>query len=133
MLVHCNRPIAGQEMLMDRIRFVTQGDQRILLLDFTNCTAQEVSAIADQAPAIVAQEPSGSVLVVADFSGAEFSRNAVEHIKFATVFDRAYIKRAAWVLTGNLPKALYDAVRHFSAREFPVFATREEALNYLVS
>ena len=94
---------------MDRIRFVTQGDQRILLLDFTNCTAQEVSAIADQAPAIEAQEPSGSVLVVADFSGAEFSRNAVEHIKFATVFDRAYIKRAAWVLTGNLPKALYDA------------------------
>jgi len=73
---------------MDRIRFVTQGDQRILLLDFTNCTAQEVSAIADQAPAIVAQEPSGSVLVVADFSGAEFSRNAVEHIKIATVFDR---------------------------------------------
>src|SRR5664279_3729176 len=92
MLVHCNPPTAGQETHMDRIRFVTQGDQRILLLDFTNCTAQEVSAIADQAPAIVAQEPSGSVLVVADFSGAEFSRNAVEHIKFATVFDRAYIK-----------------------------------------
>jgi hypothetical protein len=90
---------------MDRIRFVTQGDQRILLLDFTNCTAQEVSAIADQAPAIVAQEPSGSVLVVADFSGAEFSRNAVEHIKIATVFDRAYIKRAAWVLTGNLVRS----------------------------
>jgi hypothetical protein len=96
---------------MDRIRFVTQGDQRILLLDFTNCTAQEVSAIADQAPAIVAQEPSGSVLVVADFSGAEFSRNAVEHIKFATVFDRVYIKRAAWVLTGNLPKAVKPAGR----------------------
>ena len=36
---------------MDRIRFVTRGDQRILLLDFTSCTAQEVSAIADQAPA----------------------------------------------------------------------------------
>jgi hypothetical protein len=133
MLVHCNRPTAGQETLVDRIRFVTQGDQRILLLDFTNCTAQEVSAIADQAPAIVAREPSGSVLVVADFSGAELSRNAVEHIKIATAFDRAYIKRAAWVLTGNLPKALYDAVRHFSTREFPVFATREEALNYLVS
>src|ERR1017187_2612579 len=86
MLVHCNRPTAGQETLMDRIRFVTQGDQRILLLDFTNCTAQEVSAIADQAPAIVAQEPSGSVLVVADFRGAEFSRNAT----------RCWAWRAAW-------------------------------------
>ncbi len=118
---------------MGGIRFVTYDDMRILLLDFTNCTAQEVSAIADQVPATVVKEPSGSVLLLADFSGAEFSRDAVEHIKIATVFDRAYIKRAAWVLTGNLPKALYDAVRHFSAREFPVFATRQEALNYLVS
>ena len=48
-------------------------------------------------------------------------------------FDRAHIKRAAWVLSENLSKTLYDSVRSFSAREFPVFATREEALDYLVS
>jgi len=28
---------------------------------------------------------------------------------------------------------LYDSIRSFSAREFPVFATREQALEYLVS
>jgi hypothetical protein len=33
----------------------------------------------------------------------------------------------------NIVDLGYDAVRHFSAREFPVFATREEALNDLVS
>jgi hypothetical protein len=73
------------------------------------------------------------VLVVADFSGAEFDREAVEHIKIATAFDRAHVKRAAWVLTENLPKVLYDSVRQFSAREFTVFGTREEALDYVVS
>jgi len=37
------------------------------------------------------------------------------------------------VLTENLPKAMYDSVRSFSAREIPTFASREEALEYLVS
>ena len=118
---------------MDRIQFVTHRGQRVLVLDFTGCTPEEVGAISDQVPAIVTKEPSGSVMVVADFSGAEFDREAVEHIKIAVAFDRAYIKRAAWVLTENLPKTLYDSIRSFSAREFPVFGSREEALDYLVS
>jgi hypothetical protein len=118
---------------MERLRFVTHRDQRVFLLDFTNCTPEEIAAISDQVPAVVTREPSGSVLVVADFSGAEFDRDAVEHIKIATAFDRAHVKRAAWVLTENLPKVLYDSVRQFSAREFTVFGTREEALDYVVS
>jgi len=118
---------------MERLRFLTHRGQRVLLLDFTNCTPDEISAISDEAPAVVTNEPRGSVLVVADFSGAQFDREAVEHIKIATAFDRAHVKRAAWVLTENLPKALYDSVRQFSAREFPVLETREEALDYVVS
>jgi hypothetical protein len=120
-------------MHVDRIRFVTHRGHRVLLLDFTNCKAEEVAAICDQAPAIVMQEPVGSVLALADFSGTELNRDAVEHIKIATAYDRAHVKRAAWVLTENLPKALYDSVRSFSAREFPVFPTLQEALDYLVS
>jgi hypothetical protein len=118
---------------MERLRFVTHCDHRVLLLDFTNCSPDEIAAVADQVPAVVTREPSGSVLVVADYSGAEFDRAAVEHIKIATAFDRAHIRRAAWVLTENLPKVLYDSVRQFSAREFPVFTTREEALDYVVT
>lgn len=118
---------------MERVRFETHRDQRILLLDFTNCTPEEIGEIADQVPAIVTREPQESVLVVADFSGAEFDRDAVEHIKIATAFDRGHVKRAAWVLTENLPKTLYDSVRRFSAREFPVFHTRQEALDYVIT
>jgi hypothetical protein len=118
---------------MERLRFLTHCDRRVLLLDFTNCSPAEIAAISDEAPAVVTREPSGSVLVVADFSGAEFDRSAVEHIKIATAFDRGHVRRAAWVLTENLPKVLYDSVRQFSARDFPVFNTREEALDYVVS
>ena len=118
---------------MDRIHFIMHHGQRILLLDFTGCTPEQIAEISDQAPALVTSEPAGSVCVVADFTGAEFSRAAVERIKIATAIDKRYIKRAAWVLDHNLPKALYDSVRTFSARDFPVFSTRVEALDFLVT
>ena len=118
---------------MERISFMTHHGHRILFLDFTDCNAEQVAEISDQVPSVVAQEPAGSVLALADFTGAAFTREAVEHIKIATAIDKPRVKRAAWVLADNLPKALYDSVRTFSTREFPVFATREAALEYLVS
>jgi hypothetical protein len=126
-------PNAGQEKLMDRIRFVIHRGRRILLVDFTGCSDEEVAAMADRVPEVVTREPVGSLLVLGDFSDAEFTRDAVERIKVASALDRPHIKRAAWVLTENLPKALYDSIRSFSAREIPVFATRAEAMDYLVS
>ena len=118
---------------MDRIQFITHRDQRILLVDCSQCMAGEVATIADLLPDFVTREPLGSVLVLADFSGAQFSREAVEHVKIAAVFDRPHLKRSAWVLTENLPKAFYDSILSFSARQIPTFATREEAMEYLVS
>jgi hypothetical protein len=118
---------------MDPIRFVTHQGQRILLLDFRESTPDQVADLSSRVPDVITREPKGSVLVVADFSGVTFNREIVERIKIATAIDRPHIKRAAWVLTENLPKALYDSIRSFSAREIPVFDSREKAMDYLVS
>jgi hypothetical protein len=118
---------------MDRIQFVTHQNQRILLVDCTDCTEEEVAALADRLPGFVTKEPAGSVLLLGDFTRARFNKESVEHVKIAAVFDRPHLKRSAWVLTENLPKALYDSIRAFSQRDLPIFRTREEALNYLVS
>jgi len=118
---------------MQRLQFVTHRGQRILLVDYTNCTADEVAEIADKAPLIITQEPPGSLLLLVDFTGAGFNKETVEHIKIAAAIDKAHIKRDACVLDASLPKALYDSVRAFSTRELPIFPTREAALDYLVS
>ncbi len=118
---------------MDRIRFITHREQRVLLVDFTDCTAEEVAVIADWVPDTVRKEPLGSVRLLADFSRAQFTRESVERVKIAAALNRPHLKRSAWVLSENLPKALYDSIRSFSAREIPLFATREEALEHLVS
>ncbi|HZU41824.1 MAG TPA: hypothetical protein VE994_04065 [Terriglobales bacterium] len=116
---------------MERIRFIQHSGQRVLLVDFRNCTSEEVTNLTSQVRQVVGQEPKGSVLALADFSGAQFSREAVTRIKEVTAMDRPFVKRAAWVGTENLPKVFYDAIRTFSVREFPVFKTREAALDYL--
>ena len=116
---------------MERIRFIEHKGQRVLLLDFRNCSPDEVILVSSQARPLIAQEAKNSVLVLADFTGAQFSRDAVNRIKEVTAMDRPFVKRAAWVGTENLPKVFYDAIRTFSVREFPVFKTREAALDYL--
>jgi hypothetical protein len=117
---------------MDRIRVITHQGQRILFVDCTDCQADEVAKIADLVPNAVEQEPSGTVLLLADFTNTQLSREAMERIKIAAAFNRRHLKRSAWVLTGNLPKPAHNSVERFSTREIPVFSTRDEALAYLV-
>lgn len=82
-------------------------------------------------PKAVTQEPKGSVLLLADFTHSQLPRETVEPIKIAAVFNRPYLKRSAWVLTGKLSMPAHNAVEKFSIREIPTFATRDEALEYL--
>src|SRR5512146_2809706 len=116
----------------DRVRFITHQGQRILLVDCSDCTAAQVATISDLVPSYVTAEPEGSVLLLADFSDAQIDRDALEHLKIATVFDRPHLKRSAWVVTPSFPKAFYAPVKAFSVRDLPTFKTREEALSYLV-
>jgi hypothetical protein len=118
---------------MERIVFLTFRNHQVLLADCSDCSPDELAAVIDDVPKHVTVHPHGSVLLLADFSRSIFTKETVEHLKIAAVFDRPHVKRSAWVLTQNLPKALYESVRTFSGREIATFETREEALEYLVT
>jgi hypothetical protein len=117
----------------DRIRFVEHRGRQILLADLSHCTAREVEKIALLVPSYVTSEPRGSVLLLADFTGAEFDRIAIERLKESAVFDRPHLKRSAWVGIERLPKVFYEHIKTFSQRDLPAFKTREEAMDWLVS
>jgi hypothetical protein len=116
----------------NRVGFIVHKGKQVLVLDFTNCAPEEVKSVSDEARLIIAAQPQNSVLVLADFTGAQFSRDAVTRIKEVTTYDRPYVKRAAWVHTESLPKVFYDAIKTISQREFPIFATRERAFDFLL-
>ncbi len=117
---------------MGRVSHITFRGYTVLLADCSDCDPDQLAAVIDDVPLHVTKEPHGSVLLLADFSRSVFNKDTVEHLKLAAVFDRPHLKKSAWVLTENLPKALYDSIRTFSGREIRTFATRDEALEYLI-
>ncbi len=116
----------------ERIRFVTYKNTKVLLVDLSNCTADEVSQLCHLVPSYVTAEPRGSLLLLADFSGAKFDKAAVASLKEGTVYDRPHLKRSAWVGTETLAKVFYENIKAFSQRDLPTFETRDEALDWLV-
>lgn len=116
-----------------RVRFLVHKRQPILLVDFTHCTAQQMLQVVEQVQAEIAKHPPDSLLTLADYTGAQVDKAAATRIQEALVFDRPKVKRSAWVGTENLPKAFYEKFKAFSQRDFPRFASREEALEWLVS
>lgn len=124
-------PLRKLWSVTDRIRFITHRRKQILLVDLSNCSAAQVQEIVRAVPEYVTTQPRASVLILSDFTGALFDDEAVRVMKEAAVFDKPFIKKTAWVGAENLPKVFSQSIRSFSRREFPSFATREEALAWL--
>jgi len=117
---------------MDRILFLTFRNRQVLVADCSDCSPEELAALIDEVPKHVTKQPLGTVLVLADFSRSVLTKETVEHLKLAAVFDRPHLEKSAWVLTESLDKTLYQSIRTFSRREIRTFPTREQALKYLV-
>ncbi|HZP17416.1 MAG TPA: hypothetical protein VFB00_05600 [Terriglobales bacterium] len=117
----------------ERIRFITHRGKQILLVDLSQSSPEEVTQISKLVPSYVSSQPRGSVLLLADFTGAKVDKDALTALKEATVYDRPHLKRSAWVGVASLPKVYYENIKSFSRRDLPAFQTREEALEWLVA
>ncbi len=119
--------------MYERIRFIDHQGKKILLVDFSNCPANEVERIARAVPDYVTVNPRGSVLVLTDFSGASFDRDALRAMKETAVFDKPFVKKSALLGTESLPAQFYEELISFSRRELLILKTREEALDWLAT
>jgi hypothetical protein len=116
---------------VERLRYIEHRGKRILLADVSACTDEQLAECIKAVPEYVTKLPEHSVLLLGDFTGTHFTKETIEQLKIAAVFDRPHVARAAWVLNHNLHEVLLESIRNFSGREIAVFATREEALDYL--
>jgi len=116
----------------ERLRFIKHKGHAIFMIDFSQCTAKEMLLLLDQIRADIARHTPGSVLTLAEFSGAQVDKSVATKIKEVLTLDRPYVKKSAWVGTENLPHVFYENFKTFSQREFPTFKTREEAMDWLV-
>ncbi len=117
----------------DRLQFVKHKGQAIYVIDFSHCSSKEMMVLLDLVRADISRHAPGSVLTLADFTGAQFDKTVATHMKEVLTLDRPYVKRSAWVGTESLPHVFYENFKTFSQRDFPTFKTREEAMDWLVA
>ena len=116
----------------DRIHFIEHKGKRILLLDFSHATAPQMLLLLDYVRTTVAQHDRESVIILADFDGAEVDRTVAMKIKEVLTLDRPFVKKSAWVGSERIPNAFMENFQSFSRREIVTFKTREEAMDWLV-
>jgi hypothetical protein len=121
------------ESVKERLRYVKHKGQAIFVIDFSRCPGKEMLLLIDQVRADIARHAPGSMLTLADFTGSHIDKAVATKIKQVLVLDRPYVKRSAWVGADSLPHVFYENFKSFSQRDFPTFATREEAMDWLVS
>ena len=118
---------------MERVRFFDHDGHRILLLDCTDCGPSELLEVFEQARLTIGAEPPHSMLTLADFTGAHFNKKVADRMKVTATYNRVHVLRSAIVGVEDLPDVYYRNLVSFSARDFPAFKTREEAMDWLVN
>ena len=119
--------------MKNRIRFISHQGKKILLVDCTDCTVEQLIELAALVPAEVTSQPHGSVLLLADFTGAEV-RHEQRGSPEAFAGLRSSASEAFRVGGGRTtPQDFLRTPESFSQRDLPIFKTREEALDWLVA
>jgi hypothetical protein len=119
---------------MQRVRFITHKGKQVLLLDYSHLADEaEQLAMVEERKRLVMSQPKGSVLTVADITGAKFNKNVITRIKEANVYDTPYVVRAAMVGVDAAQQKQLEAVETFSHHLHERFATLAEALDWVVA
>jgi hypothetical protein len=116
----------------DPVRFIEHKGQQVLLIDFSNADAHKMMLLLEDVRTTVAEHPRGSLLTLADFTGATIDHAVAMKIKEVLTLDRPFVKKGVWVGAEHIPHAFMENFHSFSQREIVTFKTREEALNWLV-
>jgi hypothetical protein len=116
----------------ERISFITHQGKAIMVIDFSHSEPKDILLLLEEIQHTVARHEKGSLLTLADLTGAHVDKAVATRMKEVLVRDRPFVKRSAWVGVESVPKVYYENIKTFSQRDFPPFKTRQEAMDWLV-
>lgn len=117
----------------ERLRFENYKGHAVFVIDLSHCSNKEILLLLEQIKASVQRHAPASLLTLADFTGTHIDKKVAQRAKEVLVLDRPYVKKSAFIGTESLPQVFYENFKSFSQRELPIFKTREEALEWLVT
>jgi hypothetical protein len=117
---------------MERVQFVTYKGKKILIEDCSNLNpGSEFTKTIKKAKEMISAEPKDSVLSLFDATGCSFNSDTINQMKEFTALNSPFIKKAAVIGMSGLLQVVLSSVSKFAGRDFIIFKTREEAMDFL--
>ena len=120
------------ERKKQHLHLIEHNGHRVLLIDHSHARAAEVEADVKEIQQYVTSQPLNSVLTLADWTDVEITKPVLTAVKKVAAYDRPYVRRSAIVASAKSRDAI-KALEMFSARNFGVFETRDQALRWLTA
>ncbi len=117
---------------MGRICFTQYKGKDILIEDFSNLyPGKEFLETIATAQKLITSQPPNSVLAILDATNAHYDMEIITAMKGFVRANSPYIRSSAVVGVNGLLHIALQALSTASGRSFPVFNSREAALEYL--
>ncbi|HEX4385243.1 MAG TPA: hypothetical protein VH083_19925 [Myxococcales bacterium] len=113
-----------------RVRAIEHG---IVLQDFSNFADAETALGAfAEARAFVQLQPRGSILMLTDVTGSNFTQPVIEGIRDLAVHNKPWVRASALFGLTPIMRVICRALLALTGREIKVFETRTQAMAYLM-
>jgi len=112
---------------MERAKFIDHKGRRILYLDFSDATSEEVLDTVEKIEEIMAAQPERSVLLLSNARNAKYNLRVIEALKNLTKYTANRVKKGAVVGIEGLQAIAYDTLVKFHKSSFPSVDDIKEA------
>lgn len=116
---------------MAGVRQIVHKGKKIIIIDLANCEIKEIGGILETAKTLVFSLPSQSVLAVTDVTGTKYNRETIRLMSDFASATAPYTKAGALVGVTDLKKVIYNTIMAIIKKNYPVFDTTDQALDWL--
>lgn len=119
---------------MSRVFFLYKNDRRILIMDLSSIKDVNSSIeIIDSCEETITRLPLKSALLLTDVTGTSYDMLGIERIRTFSRNISPFIKASAVSGATDEKEMIIEMLEKMTGRRIAAFATRQEAVDFLVS
>lgn len=117
----------------ERVSFIRHKTVEILLIDWSNATADEVLHAIGEAKKLIASRPEKSVRTLTNVTNARVDRRVTEALKDYVAHNKPYVLAGAVVGLNDLKTIVFNFVNRATGRSLRAMDSVDQAKEWLVA
>lgn len=113
------------------VRQIVHKGKIMIVIDLANCEIKDIPGVLAESRKLVCSFPLQSVLAVTDVTGAKYNRETIGLMREYASATAPYTKAGALVGVTDLKRVIYNTIMTLIRKNYPVFDTVEQALDWL--